>query len=428
MIKLNERLNRANNLVAGLRQNALDKENGINPTRNDVVGFKGTLKEAEAYQRFVSLMNMNNDFDTPSPSMKASLKEMLTSTDTIQMIPHVIEGAMIEAAEPEYLATNFFNTIQVPNTTGIIVQVPIVGEIFVHEVGEAQPYEEASLDYTMIEKSYIKVAVKKVGARVSITEEAMDSFTWDVYQVITSKFGRAFARFKEERCMNEFTKHGHLVFDNDPNVVAQDSRYRTTGRDKAGAYNNTLSMEDFLDMALACITNEHTPTDCIMHPLTWIVFAKNSMAGVGMTWGALGGQSIHPWGGTQGSGAIGGSTQNDMGNQQFIMAPEQVQNRLPMPLKINLSPFVNFDKERKLFDMYVLDRNNVGVIAQVSGIKMDNWKDPERDISFTKANEKYGVGISGDSRGIMVARNLAVATTYPEAIPVHMVVDGVTNP
>ena len=73
--------------------------------------------------------------------------------------------------------------------------------------------------------------------------------------------------------------------------------------------------------------------------------------------------------------------------------------------------------------MYVLDRNNVGVIAQKSGIKMDKWSDPERDLQMVKASERYGVGISDNGRGIMVARNLAVDVTYPESIPVHVIAE-----
>ena len=419
-ISLAERLNRAADTVKKLTENAEDiKKN--KQGRHDMSKFKGSLKEAEAYRKFVA--NMQGKELEGAPSAMQNLREMITSTDTIQMVPHIIEGAMIEAAEPEYLAANLFNTIQVPQGAGVVVIVPIIGEIFVREVGEAQPYNEDTFDITMAEKSSVNVAIKKVGARVSITDEAMTDYTWDIYNMSVSKLGRAFARFKEEKCFNEFTKHGHVVFDNDPNVVAQDARYRTTGRGKDGAYNGTLSVEDFLDMILASITNNHTPTDCIMHPLTWVIFARNAMIGAGLTWGAFGGQNVHPWGGSQGSGAIGGSTQNNMGNQQFVLSPEQVQYRLPVPLNVSLSPFVRFDKQKKLFDMYVIDRNDVGVIAQKTGITMENWSDPERDIKFIKASERYGVAINGHGRGIMVARHLAVESTYPESIPVHITVD-----
>lgn len=423
MIRLEERLEKANKLVKALEENALDVKAGKAP--RNTINKNFTLGSAKAYQAFVSGMMGRESVSSGEniPTASVTMKEMLTSTDTIQMMPHIIEGKMIEAAEPEYLAANFFNTIQVPNGSGVMVVVPVVGEIFVKEVGEAEPYNEDAPDMTQIEKGYISIAIKKCGVKVSITEEAISDYTWDVYSMTIAKFGRAFARFKEEKCMNEFTKHGHVVFDNDANAIAQDPALQTTGRDKNGKRNNTLAVEDFLDMILASITNDHTPTDCIMHPLTWVVFARNAMIGAGLTWGAMGGQNVHPFGGTQGAGAIGGSTQNDMGNQQFILTPEQVQNRLPVPLQMNLSPFVRFDKEKKNFDMYVLDRNDVGVIAQKQGIKMDKWSNPERDLQMIKASERYGVGISGNGRGIMVAKNIAVDVTYPESVPVHIIAE-----
>ena len=136
----------------------------------------------------------------------------------------------------------------------------------------------------------------------------------------------------------------------------------------------------------------------------------------------LGGADVHPWGGTQGTPGFAGM-QNNEGPQKFILRPEQVQNRLPIPLTMNFSPFVKFDKEKKLFDMYVLDRNDVGVIAQREEITMDNWTDPERDLRFVKARERYGVGISGHGRGIMVARNLSVAPSYPKTLPIRVIAE-----
>ena len=162
-----------------------------------------------------------------------------------------------------------------------------------------------------------------------------------------------------------------------------------------------------------------TPTDIIMHPLCWVIFAQNSMIGNGMTYGAFGGNQVHPWGAVQGTPGFAGLAADGDG-QKLIMRPEQVQGRLPMPIQVNLSPFVNFDKINKKFDMYCLDRANVGVIVEKEGLSTDNWTDPERDIRLLKVKERYGVGITNNGRGITVARNLAVAPTYPVAPTVNV--------
>ena len=73
----------------------------------------------------------------------------------------------------------------------------------------------------------------------------------------------------------------------------------------------------------------------------------------------------------------------EQGPQKFIMQPNQVQGRLPMPISVSFSPFVKFDKVNKKFDMYCIDRSSVGVIAEKEALSTDNWTDPERDISVS---------------------------------------------
>ena len=101
--------------------------------------------------------------------------------------------------------------------------------------------------------------------------------------------------------------------------------------------------------------------------------------------------------------------------QKYILRPEQVQNRLPMPLTVNFTPFVNFDKINKKFDMYCLDRTEVGVIVQKEGLSTENWTDPERDLRNLKCKERYGIGILNNGKAITVAKNIAVAPSYPQA-------------
>ena len=341
---------------------------------------------------------------------RTSISESLTSTDTIRLIPKVIEGQLREAAEPEYLAVNFMNTIHVEGNNTAVYVIPVVGELYAHEVAGGGRYNEESVDFNTVENGQLEVRVKKIGLKVKITEEAISDSSWDIYGINVRKMGRAMARYKEEWCFNSFSTHGTPVFDN--NARQQIPEAGTTGRDQNGNFNDTLSVEDFLDLVLALMGNDMTPTDIIMHPLTWVIFARNSMIGNGLTYGAFGGSQVHPWGATQGTPGFAGLSA-EQGPQKLIMRPGDVENRLPVPITINFSPFVKFDKERKLFDMYCIDRNNVGVIVEKEGLTTDNWTDPERDLRLLKVKERYGVGITNNGRGITVAKNLAVAPTYP---------------
>lgn len=413
-ISLQERLDKATKRYTALQENENLRKQGKQPKHN--IPGNATLKEMAAYKTFLEQLAGKSE---SKQSVMMNLREMLTSTDVIDMVPKVITGEMIEAQEPELLAANLFTKVQAPGS-GVTIIVPMIGEIFVREVGEGEPFNESEPDISTAENSKLTIDIKKVGVKVSITEEALSDYTWDIYNITVKKVGRAFARFREQKCFNEFSMHGHTVFDN--SIRAQKPEAGTTGHDQFGNLNDTLTMEDFLDLMLAAITNHHNPTDVFAHPMLWTVFARNSMVGAGMQWGALGGQNINPSGGTQGSPNFNG-LQNNMGPQSFIMRPDQVQNRMPFALTVNLTPFVKFDKEKKLFDMYIVDRENVGVIAQRQELTQDQWTNPERDLHYIKAKERYGVGIQDHGLGIMVAKNIKADVTYPPVIPVHVVAD-----
>lgn len=349
---------------------------------------------------------------------RVTVQETLHSTDTVKLIPKVIEGKLREAAEPAYLATRFMKTIHVNEGNSAVYVIPFVGELYASEVAEGGRYNESGIDFNTLENGSYEIRVKKIGLKVSISEEAVTDGAWDIMGINISKMGRAMARYKEEWCFNTFNDHGHIVFDNA--IRGQMPEAGTSGRANDGSYNDTLSTEDFIDLVLAMMGQDKNPTDIIMHPLTWIVFARNSMIGNGMSYGAFGGQQVHPWGATQGTPGFAGLAA-EQGPQKFILTPDQVQGRLPMPIRINFSPFVPFDKVNKRFDMYVLDESSVGIIAQKEALTTDNWTDPERDIRLLKCKERYGVGVVDNGRGIIVARNLAVAPTYPEPPVVSVV-------
>ena len=386
-----------------LREMRQDAEKDLSNRPNELKEFNSKIDRCERMIR-----NAYGDSDTMG---SMTIREAITSTDTVQLIPKVIEGKIREAAEPQYIGTQFFKKIKVDGGPTAVYVIPVIGELIAYEVGEGERYNESAFDANTIENATLQIQMKKFGCRVSITEEAVNDSSWDILGINLSKMGRAMARIKEEQIFKNFTTHGKPVFDN--LRVGQGAERGTTGLGKDGQYNGTLSVEDFLDLALVLLGQGFNPTDVIMHPLVWIVFAKNSMIGNGLTYGALGGNWVHPNGAIQGTPAAFGMANNGNG-QKFVMKPEQIQNRLPvMGLSVSFSPWVKFDKTNKLFDCYCLDRNEVGILAQQQEVTLDNWTDPERDIQLIKAKERYGIGILNNGRAITVARNIAVDTSYP---------------
>lgn len=379
---------------------------------------KRAEKPAVASATFDMMERMVRNIHGDYEHGRTSIKESLMSTDTVKLIPKVIEGQLREAAEPEYLATRFMNTVHVDGRNTAVYVIPIVGELHAHEVGEGTRYNEEYIDWNTAENGQLEVRVKKIGLKVSITEEAIADSSWDIYGINVRKMGQAMGRYKEEWAFNNFSHHGHTILDNARRVQNPDAG--THGHAEDGSLNDTMTTEDFLDLVLGLMSNGQTPTDVIMHPLAWVVFARNSMIGNGLTYGALGADQVHPWGATQGTPGFAGLAA-EKGPQKIIMSPDQVQGRLPIGgINVSFSPQVKFDKVGKKFDMYVINRNNVGVIVQREGLSTENWNDPERDVRLLKVRERYGIGILDDGKGIAVARNIAVAPTYPVAPKVSL--------
>nr|DAK27917.1 MAG TPA: major capsid protein [Caudoviricetes sp.]DAK46150.1 MAG TPA: major capsid protein [Caudoviricetes sp.]DAK46375.1 MAG TPA: major capsid protein [Bacteriophage sp.]DAV40607.1 MAG TPA: major capsid protein [Caudoviricetes sp.]DAW47996.1 MAG TPA: major capsid protein [Caudoviricetes sp.] len=382
------------------------KKEGLSPEK-----ITESVKKYDMMKDMVGKLNKQNLSDK-----HFSIKETIMTTDVVDLVPRIIESKMIEAEDTQSVISPFFTKVQAGNTNGTVV-VPIIGELQAHEVAEGGAYNDEAVEINTLEYNSIEVRPKKIGLKVTLSEEViMDSY-WDIMEANLSRIGGAMARYKDEWCAREFSEHGHVVFDNA--LAAQNPDAATTGLGEDSLPNNTLSVEDFMSMCLALMANDKTPTDVIMHPLCWLVFARNAMVGQGLTFGAMGAMNVNPFGTTQGTGGFAGLS-NNMGPQQFVLNESQARFNLPMPINVILSPRVKFDKQNKTFDMYVIDRNNIGAIVQREDLSVEKWTNPEIDVRIIKAKERYGIGIMDNGKGIAVAKNISAMPSYPRPTVVRV--------
>lgn len=382
------------------------KKEGLSPEK-----ITESVKKYDMMKDMVGKLNKQNLSDK-----HFSIKETIMTTDVVDLVPRIIESKMIEAEDTQSVISPFFTKVQAGNTNGTVV-VPIIGELQAHEVAEGGAYNDEAVEINTLEYNSIEVRPKKIGLKVTLSEEViMDSY-WDIMEANLSRIGGAMARYKDEWCAREFSEHGHVVFDNA--LAAQKPDAATTGLGEDSLPNNTLSVEDFMSMCLALMANDKTPTDVIMHPLCWLVFARNAMVGQGLTFGAMGAMNVNPFGTTQGTGGFAGLS-NNMGPQQFVLNESQARFNLPMPINVILSPRVKFDKQNKTFDMYVIDRNNIGAIVQREDLSVEKWTNPEIDVRIIKAKERYGIGIMDNGKGIAVAKNISAMPSYPRPTVVRV--------
>jgi len=332
-----------------------------------------------------------------------SMKEVLTTADLNIVMPKAMEVIMLQAAEPEYLASKFVRKITLKE--GKSLDIINFGAMRASEIQEGAQYPEQQLDVAMYGgSSSTEIKVKKHGLKIPISEEMIEDSQWDVVGLHLEAAGKAMAREREEVIFNEFSKHGHIIFDTDkggtwssgvgsvytPNTTG----LAPTGRGYDGTLNGTLSAQDFLDMCTTIMAAGFIPTDIIVHPLTYSLFASNSMLGNGN--GSL--------------GAFGGVT----AGQATLQAPKDSSYALPVGgIKVHMSPYVPFSHADKKFDMYIIDRNNAGVLLVKDEMAIDQFSDPARDILNLKVRARYNAGVVSGGMGIAVAKNITFLKTWP---------------
>lgn len=331
-------------------------------------------------EKYTKMMSYNGK--APQES-RLTLTDALTSADANILLPKAIQVVVTEAAEELNFVSQFFQKVSL--NEGRSMEFIHFGAIRAFEVQEGQEYPNQALNLTRQGIGTVDVKVKKYGLKVPITDEMISDAQWDVIGLHLRAAGRAMARKKEEICFEEFNRHGHVVFD--AKMFKPKEEGYPTGRGFDGNYNGTLSADDLVDMAVSIMASGFTPTDIIMHPLCWSLFAKNAM---------LETASVAAFGqGQAGSDPRNYNTSNALG------------------LNIIFSPFVPFNQVEKTFDFYIIDRNNIGVLLVKDEISTEQFDDPTRDIQTLKMKERYGVGILNGGLGLSVARNIKFAKTWP---------------
>lgn len=361
-----------------------------NMTEAEIRNYVLTDKETDMVGRAGQAL-AGEDVEAPS------INEFLALPTAQVLIPKIVIGAVRKAADPVYLASKFLKTVRMKNS-GQLYVFPAIGPMRASDLAEGQEYPIQQIDWT-INEGALEVRIGKNGIRVQFSQELIDEAQWDIVALSIEAAGQAMARHKEEKVFRAFTQHGWTVFDNA--IRAANPEAGTTGLAEDETFNDTMSVEDFLDLIIALIANEMIPTDLVMHPLTWGSFAKSEVAGYLRT------NVVYP----------GAPTQPKANH--FALGPNSIQGRIPFGLNVSVSPFVPFDRATRRFDMYCLDRNKVGVLAVKKDLNVEEFDDPTRDIKNLKMAEYYGVGILHQGRGIAVAKNISMDTSYPKSLRVN---------
>lgn len=377
----------------------------------------------------------------PETREKISIQDAISVPDAPMLFPKVIQNIVREAIEPLLIGTSLLTRINYSGY-GQTITFGAMGALTAGDIAEGMEYPEQNLN---VGAGTVTANIGKSGVAVKITEEMMRYSQFDIIGMNLRAAGKALARHKEQKIFNLIRSQGATVFDNlEP---AKSLRGVTTGRALDGSPNGSLTMDDIFDAWAQVVSQGFMPDTLIMHPLTWTMFVKDATLRAFVLQNG-GGSFFATWTGnpTGGWPAWAGASQNGLGmspGQNTVPAgspsglaatgaADQSQNLTSAPvlpgygprgLTVVVTPYVPFDAARRLTDVYLCDRAELGFLIVDEEPATEEFNDPKVDMRKIKIRERYALAIANEGHGVAVLRNIKMATNEI-VLPGRVQIDG----
>lgn len=350
------------------------------------------LKDSESWETITRNAGYLLEDDEDS---RITIMEAMATPDAPILFPKVVSNVLKEAAEPMFLVTPLLSLVRLGK--GRSMEFPAVNAIQAAEIPEGQEYPEQQLVFA----KQAEGKVSKKGVKIAFTDEIINDSQWDVFALHVRAAGRAMARLKEQIALQRFNEAATTCFDND------DPSYPdTTGLDINGTANYSFGLDDLIDIFAAIMAENHVPTDMIMHPLAWAIFAKDPVI---RNFALYGDRSVYT--------GIMRTPPGPYGTHRTQASA--LQATAPWGINCILSPFIDFTPKvtgatpsDAKTDIFVIDRAECGVLLVRDDLSTDEFNDPTRDIRYLKVKERYDIVLLGEGEGIQVARNVHLVKNY----------------
>lgn len=356
--------------------------------------------------------------------------DTVATPDIRPLLQTSLEILIREPVEPLMVITGLFNRVE---AKGMNTQVlaGAMGAVEAADVAELGTYPEV---FVNIGGAMQTAYVGKSGLQASFSDEALMYSTWDIMSLNMRQMGAALVRHKEAKAVGFLQSLGTEYYNN---VTPATSVFGvTTGRGLDGAANGSVRMDD-LFKAMARMGEEGFQPDIILvNPQFFYLFVQDPVLRA-MMLAHGGGDWFRPWNGQEGpldpwsNGSMGGrgpslgnritrtsspgsATTTGISGREHGMtsAPPLPAPYFPWPMRVVVSPFVPFDSETLLGDIYLLSSGNVGFHLVDSDPKMVEWRDESIDRVLMKINERYGFAVSNEGMGVGVLKNVKLARNY----------------
>ena len=337
---------------------------------------------------------------------RISISEALQAPDMSILFPKAVSNVLLKPKEPIMIGqTLLAKTVMAPNVRSL--EMPVLGSVRAFDLADSQEFPEVQPSFA---QRFQEIKTTRSGAMISVGEDVINDSMWDILGLMIESVGYAMLRHKEEKIFKTAVEEGHVVYDNsidDPNAW-------TSGKARDGVTPNfTAGFDEFFTMMGNLISFGYVPTDIVMHPMAWQVFATDPVLRANYM--------------TQGQ--IGQSVWKNMPNF------DQSQN-MPWQVAYQVTPFMKTEKKTLkavasggtaldvsatlpsclTTDVMVLDRQEALLILQKETMSMQDWPDYIRECRKIKVRERYGIGARNEGRAISLMKNIRVDRNYNPAM------------
>jgi len=326
------------------------------------------------------------------------------------LMPRVIASVVREPVEPTFVLTPLLKTIRWDAPTKS-VEFPAVSAMHAGnlEMGETDRYPEGMIEFG----STVTATIGRVGIKVRFTRDMIAFNQFDIMGMHLRAANVALGRWKEQKSANHISGSGTVQFDNG----SADPALWTSGRDVNMFFNGTLALQDLHDTYAAMLNDGFIPDLLVMNPLAWTIFAQDPTMR-NWAYAQAAGQGI--WQRVRGEVAQMRQWAADpLNNSTHVADPEQIQTTyadvpelFPYPLRILVSPFVPYNPTNNTTEVWMMDSNEVGIMAINQAIQTHEWEDPERDIKQVGLDERYAINVLNEGRGIRKFVKVVVTRSY----------------
>lgn len=357
-------------------------------------------------------------------SVKFSVADALNVPNGPQALGHIYTEVIQQVVEAESIGLRLVRKVRHDEIIGESTSFKWIAAGNIPNVERAESGEYPEFSIQLGKSATVRAQFLQRGLVVKISQEDLKYSRWDIIREHITQAALALSRAKETLIFSVFEERGAVVFDNEDTKHESSVKGITSGRDRLGNKNGSLSYDDFIDMVATMNTNGYSPNVLLMHPMSLPAFQKDPMLRhIGYTSGNpsayLNGNSTAPnaykstvvdtWRAQQ--RAANGNSQQLSESEQELLSTQtpMLPSFHPMNgMTIIVSNRVPFNAEKRTTSFILLDTSATAILNEQVPLSVDSWPEESREQIAVRIKEAYSVDVVDEGRGIAVAKNISL--------------------